>query len=78
MFGQEVIDRVRQRFGIDLIVRAHQVSQYTVASFVKNVFLILRWFLMDMSFSTTMQVRDWSRYLQRLIIVASELTINFN
>uniref|UniRef100_A0A915LDN8 protein-serine/threonine phosphatase n=1 Tax=Meloidogyne javanica TaxID=6303 RepID=A0A915LDN8_MELJA len=25
MFGQEVIDRVRQRFGIDLIVRAHQV-----------------------------------------------------
>ncbi|KAF7635899.1 Serine/threonine-protein phosphatase [Meloidogyne graminicola] len=24
-FGQEVIDRVRQRFGIDLIIRAHQV-----------------------------------------------------
>jgi len=25
IFGQEVIDRVRNRFGLDLIIRAHQV-----------------------------------------------------
>uniref|UniRef100_A0A914LX58 Serine/threonine-protein phosphatase n=2 Tax=Meloidogyne TaxID=189290 RepID=A0A914LX58_MELIC len=31
MFGQEVIDRVRQRFGIDLIVRAHQTSSINKA-----------------------------------------------
>lgn len=25
IFGQEVIDRIRTRFGVDLIIRAHQV-----------------------------------------------------
>jgi len=56
-FGQEVINRVRRRFGLDLIIRAHQVGFWVEKQSFNANSCALRWSWTGTSSSTT----TWTR-----------------